>query len=92
MATSWSVALDTIFGGAQTFADHVATLTGGKFKITPRLAGELAPLLEVLNVVSQAAVPCGHTSAYFYVGKSSATAFGTALPFGLNAQQQSAWQ
>lgn len=91
MATSWPVALDTIFGGAKTFADRVAALTGGKFKITPRPAGELAPPLEVLNVVSQGAVPCGHTSAYFYVGKSSATAFGTALPFGLNAQQQNAW-
>lgn len=91
MATSWPVALDTIIGGAKTFADRVAALTGGKFKITPRPAGELAPPLEVLNVVSQGAVPCGHTAAYFYVGKSAATAFGTALPFGLNAQQQNAW-
>lgn len=91
MATSWPVALDTIFGGAKIFADRVAALTDGKFKITPRPAGELAPPLEVLNVVSQGAVPCGHTAAYFYVGKSPATAFGTALPFGLNAQQQNAW-
>ena len=64
MATSWPVALDTIFGGAKTFADRVAALTGGKFKITPRPAGELAPPLEVLNVVSQGAVPCGHTRLY----------------------------
>ncbi len=88
MATSWPVALDTIFGGAKTFADRVAALTGGKFKITPRPAGELAPPLEVLNVVSQGAVLCGHTAAYYYVGKSPATAFGATLPFGLNAQQQ----
>ncbi|OWY64050.1 ABC transporter substrate-binding protein [cyanobacterium TDX16] len=91
MATSWPEALDTIFGGAKIFADRVAALTGGKFKITPRAAGELAPPLEVLNVVSQGAVPCGHTAAYYYVGKSPATAFGAALPFGLNAQQQNAW-
>lgn len=91
MATSWPVALDTIIGGAKTFADRLAALTGGKFKITPRPAGELAPPLEVLNVVSQGAVPCGHTASYLYVGKSAATAFGTALPFGLNAQQQNAW-
>lgn len=91
MATSWPVALDTIFGGATTFADRVAALTGGKFKITPRPAGELAPPLEVLNVVSQGAVPCGHTAGYYYVGKSPAAAIGTCLPFGLNAQQQNAW-
>jgi TRAP-type mannitol/chloroaromatic compound transport system substrate-binding protein len=83
--------LDAIFGGAQEFVDRVAALTGGRFKITPRPAGEIAPPLEVLNVVSQGAVPCGHTAAYFYVGRSPATAFGTALPFGLTAQQQNAW-
>jgi len=91
MATSWPVALDTIFGGAQVFAERVSALTGGKFKIEPRAAGELAPGLEVLNVVEQGAVQCGHTASYYYVGKSPITAFGTALPFGLNAQQQNAW-
>jgi TRAP-type mannitol/chloroaromatic compound transport system substrate-binding protein len=91
MATSWPVALDTIFGGAQTFAERVATLTGGKFQITPRAAGELAPGLEVLNVVQEGAVECGHTASYYYIGKSPITAFGTTLPFGLNAQQNNAW-
>ncbi len=91
MATSWPLALDTIFGGAQTVAERVAAMTGGKFKITPRAAGELAPGLQVLDVVSQGAVPIGHTASYYYVGKSNATAFGTSLPFGLNAQQQNAW-
>lgn len=91
MATSWPVALDAIFGGAQTFADTVAKLTGGKFIITPRAAGELAPGLEVLNVVEQGAVPCGHTASYYYIGKSPFTAFGATVPFGLSAQQQNSW-
>ncbi len=91
MATSWPPALDTIFGGAQVFADRVDLLTSGKFKIRPRAAGELAPGLQVLDVVSQGAVPIGHTASYYYVGKTPTTAFGTALPFGLNAQQQNAW-
>jgi TRAP-type mannitol/chloroaromatic compound transport system substrate-binding protein len=91
MATSWPVALDTIFGGAQTVADRVAAMTNGKFTITPRAAGELAPGTQVLDVVSQGAVEMGHTASYYYVGKTPVTAFGTALPFGLNAQQQNAW-
>lgn len=91
MATSWPVALDTIFGGAQIFAERVAAMTNGKFKITPRAAGELAPGTQVLDVVSQGAVPCGHTASYYYVGKSPITAFGTSLPFGLTAQQNNAW-
>ncbi|MEB3291775.1 MAG: TRAP transporter substrate-binding protein [Synechococcales bacterium] len=91
MATSWPISLDTIYGGAVIFAERVAALTGGRFKITPRPAGELAPPLEVMNVVSQGAVPCGHTAGYYYVGKSPAAAIGTTLPFGLTAQQQNAW-
>jgi TRAP-type mannitol/chloroaromatic compound transport system substrate-binding protein len=91
LATSWPVALDTIFGGAQTFAERVTQMTGGRFTIVPRAAGELAPGLEVLDVVSQGAVPVGHTASYYYVGKTNAVAFGTALPFGLLAPQQNAW-
>jgi TRAP-type mannitol/chloroaromatic compound transport system substrate-binding protein len=91
MATSWPPSLDTIFGGAQVLAERVAALTGGKFKITPRAAGEIAPPLEVLDVVSQGAVQCGHTASYYYIGKSPVLAFGTSVPFGFTAQQQDAW-
>ena len=91
IATSWPVALDTIFGGAQTFAERVTAMTGGKFTMTARAAGELAPGLEVLNVVEQNSVQVGHTASYYYIGKSPVTAFGTALPFGLTARQQNAW-
>jgi TRAP-type mannitol/chloroaromatic compound transport system substrate-binding protein len=91
MATSWPVSLDTIFGGAKTVAERVLALTSGKFKINPRAGGELAKATEVLDVVSQGAVPIGHTASYYYIGKSPITAFGTALPFGLNAQQQNSW-
>ncbi len=91
MATSWPPSLDTLFGGAQLVGERVAAMTGGKFTIDVRSAGELAPGLEVLNVVEQGAVPIGHTASYYYIGKSPATAFGTALPFGFNYRQQNAW-
>jgi TRAP-type mannitol/chloroaromatic compound transport system substrate-binding protein len=91
MATSWPQSLDILFGGAQMFAQRVNVLSGGKFTIDPRAAGELAPGTQVLDVVSQGAVPIGHTASYYYLGKSPATAFGTTLPFGFTAQQQNAW-
>ncbi len=91
MATSWPASLDTILGGATTFAERVGAMSGGRFTISPRTAGEIAPPLEVLNVVSQGAVPCGHTASYYYVGKSPVMGFGASLPFGLTPQQQNAW-
>lgn len=91
MATSWTPAVDILYGSAQLFADTVSTLTSGKMVITPRAAGELAPGTQVLDVVSQGAVPIGHTASYYYIGKTPATAFGTTIPFGLTAQQQNSW-
>ncbi|NWF62920.1 MAG: TRAP transporter substrate-binding protein DctP [Chloroflexi bacterium] len=91
MATSWSAGLGILFGGAQKFADRVAALTDGKFKITPRAGGELAKATEVLDVVSSNAVQIGHTASYYYVGKSQVMGFGASLPFGLSASQQNAW-
>ncbi len=91
MATSWPRSLDTIFGGAETVAKRVEAMTDGRFRITPFPAGEIAPALEVLNVVRQGNVEMGHTASYYYVGQNPSMAFDTSLPFGLNAPQQNAW-
>jgi TRAP-type mannitol/chloroaromatic compound transport system substrate-binding protein len=91
MPTSWPVALDTIYGGVEVFVARVSQMSGGKFVITPRAAGEMVPGTQVLDAVSENAVPIGHTASYYYIGKSNAVAFGTTVPFGLTAQQQNAW-
>ncbi len=91
MATSWPLALPTLFGGAEIFANELSRLTGGKFKITPRPSGEIVGGLEVLTTVRDGGVQSGHTASYYYVGTSPATQFGTAVPFGLTERQQNAW-
>ena len=91
MATSWPQSLDTIYGGAQTVCDRVSKMTNGRFTIDPFAAGEIVPGLQVLDAVQAGTVECGHTASYYYVGKNPALAFGTSVPFGLNAQQQNAW-
>ena len=91
MATSFPPIADIIVDMSFAFAEHVAAMTSGKFRIEPRLAGELAPPLEVMNVVEQGAVQCGLTASYYFIGKSPVNAFGTSLPFGLTARQNNAW-
>ncbi|WP_353259125.1 TRAP transporter substrate-binding protein [Prochlorothrix hollandica] len=91
MTTSWPNSLDTLQGSALYVAERVAALSGGRFTIEVFAAGELVPGLQVLDAVQSGTVQCGHSPTYYYVGKNSALAFGTALPFGLNAQQQNAW-
>ncbi|MGI9605787.1 MAG: TRAP transporter substrate-binding protein [Acidimicrobiales bacterium] len=91
MATSWPTALVTIFGGATFFAEQVSRLTGGRFKINARPAGEIVGGTEVLPAVRDGGVAAGHTASYYYTGLSPVQQFGTAVPFGLNQRQQNAW-
>lgn len=91
MATSWPKSLDIAFGTADLVCRQVSAMTNGRFVITPYEAGELMPGLEVLDGVAAGTVECGHTASYYYVKKNPALAFGTTIPFGLNAQQHNAW-
>lgn len=91
LPTSWPVALDTIYGGAERFAERVTALTGGKFTITAKPGGEVVPALEILQSVQNGTIDAGHTASYYYVGLAQLNAFGTALPFGLTARQNDAW-
>ncbi len=91
MATSWPADPDSVFRGAQLVAERVAALTGGKFLIRPRAAGELVPGLEVLNAVEEGVAPIGHTVSHYYADRGPVMAFSAGLPFGLTARQQNAW-
>ncbi|MGD2043577.1 MAG: twin-arginine translocation signal domain-containing protein, partial [Acidimicrobiia bacterium] len=91
IATSWPTSLDTIFGGAQTFAERVSAMTGGKFMMTAQPGGEVVPALEILQNVETNSIDAGHTASYYYTGLDPTTAFGTAVPFGLTARQNNAW-
>ena len=91
MAASWPKALDTLYGGAELICRRVGEMSGGKFNIKLFAAGEIVGGLQVMDAVQAGTVECGHTAAYYYFGKDQTFAFGTAIPFGLNARQQYAW-
>ena len=91
MTSSFPKALDTIYGAAETFAKFVAEATDNKFQIQVFAAGEIVPGLEAANATGAGTVEMCHTASYYYWGKDPTFAFGTAVPFGLNARQQNAW-
>jgi TRAP-type mannitol/chloroaromatic compound transport system substrate-binding protein len=45
----------------------------------------------VCDAVKDGTVEIGHTASYYFVGKDPTFAFDTAIPFGLNSRQQTAW-
>ena len=82
----------TRFTAAQnTSPSAYRTQPAERFNIKVFAAGEIVGGLQVLDAVQAGTVECGHTAAYYYFGKDQTFAFGTAIPFGLNARQQYAW-
>jgi len=91
LASSFPKSLDTIYGGAETFARLVKGMSGGKFDISVHSAGELMPAFAVVDGVQQGTVEAAHTAPYYFFGKDETFAIGGAIPFGLNSRQMSAW-
>lgn len=91
LASSFPKSLDALIGPAEMFAKMVGAMTGGKFTITVHPAGELVPAFGVVDAVQNATVECSHTAPYYFFGKDDTFALGTAIPFGLNSRQMTAW-
>ncbi len=91
LASSFPKSLDTIFGAAELFAKKVGEMSGGKFQISVHSGGELMPAFGVVDGVQNGTVEIAHTAPYYFVGKDVTFALGTAIPFGLNSRQMTAW-
>jgi TRAP-type mannitol/chloroaromatic compound transport system substrate-binding protein len=91
LASSFPKSLDTIYGGADTFARAIKAMSGGKFEISVHPAGELMPAFGVVDGVQNGTVECAHTAPYYFFGKDETFAIGCAIPFGLNSRQMTAW-
>ena len=91
LASSFPKTLDTIYGGSEVFAKNVAEATDGKFVISTHPAGELVPAFGVVDAVQQGTVDLCHTCGYYFFGKDETFAIDTAIPFGMNSRQMTAW-
>ena len=91
LASSFPKSLDTIYGAAETFAQHVKAVSGGRFEVSVHAAGELMPAFDVVDGVQRGHIEAAHTAAYYFSDKDETFAIGSAIPFGLNSRQMSAW-
>ena len=91
LASSFPQTLDTIYGGAQVFAESLSKMSNGQFQVSVHAAGELVPAFGVFDAVSQGSLEAGATAGYYYFGKDDAIALDCAIPFGMNARQMNAW-
>ncbi len=91
LTSSFPTTLDTIWSGAQTFAETVREMTDGRFTIELYPAGEIVPPLEVLDAVKAGKADCAQTALFYHWGMQPALVFATGVPFGMNAREQNAF-
>ena len=91
MTSGFPRSLDTIYGAAETFAEHVKAMSGGNFEIEVFPAGEIVPMPQAAEAVGTGTVEMTHTCSYYYWGVDPTFAIGTAVPFGLNARLMNSW-
>lgn len=91
MVTSWPSALENLYGTAEYFARRIEEMTDGDMRVRTYPAGAQVGAFEVYDAVSSGAFSCCHTAPYYFIGKSPAHGFFTAIPFGLTLDEQNAW-
>lgn len=91
LTSSFPKTLDVIYGAAETLAKSVSEATDGKFRIQVFAAGEIVGGLQAQDAVSNGTLEMAHTASAYYVGKDPAFAFGSVVPFALNARGMNAW-
>lgn len=91
MITTWPKNFPGLGTGANNLAKLITEMSGGRLKVKVYGARELVPALEVFDAVSRGTAEMGHGGAYYWKGKSVATQFFSAVPFGLTAQEMNSW-
>jgi TRAP-type mannitol/chloroaromatic compound transport system substrate-binding protein len=91
MVTTWPPNFPGMGSGVARMVKQIEAASGGRLKIRVYAANELVPAMEVFDSVSRGAVQMGHGAAYYWKGKSEATQFFTALPFGMTVLEMNGW-
>ncbi|RMG29190.1 MAG: ABC transporter substrate-binding protein [Bacteroidetes bacterium] len=91
MVTTWPPNFPVLGEGCQKFAQWVEEMSGGRLKIQVFGGGTLVPPLEVFDAVQSGTAEMGNGAAYYWAGKIPAAPFFSTVPFGMNAQQMTAW-
>ena len=89
--TSWPPKFPGLGIAVDNLAARINAASNGRLKIKVYGGGELVPAFEAFDAVSRGTVEMGHDASYYHKGKVAAAQFFTAIPFGLNAAELSAW-
>lgn len=91
MVTTWPKDFPGLGTMAERTAAFITEMSGGAMRVRVFAAGELVGAFEAFDAVSSGAADLYHGAEYYWVGKSKAYPFFTAVPFGMTASEIMAW-
>lgn len=91
MVTAWPKNLPGPGVAAQTLADRITSLSGGRIKVSLFPAGELVPGRGVFDAVSEGTADLYHAVPAYWGSKSKGILLFGSQPFGLRADEQFGW-
>lgn len=91
MVTTWPKDFPGLGSAAERVAQFITEMSGGAIRVRVYAAGELVGAFEAFDAVSSGAADLYHGAEYYWVGKSKAYPFFTAVPFGMTTSEIMAW-
>jgi len=91
MVTTWPKNFQGLGEGAEHVAELINEMSGGRLEVKVFGAGEIVPFQEVFDAVGSGVAQMGHGAAYYWRGKMPAAPFFATVPYGLNADEITAW-
>jgi len=91
MVTTWPKNFPGLGTAPENIAKRVSELSDGELEIKIYAAGELVGAFDAFDAVSTGTADMYNGAEYYWQGKSPAFNFFTAVPFGMTAQELSAW-
>ena len=91
LVTAWPKNLPGPGVAAQTLADRITTLSGGRINVTLYAAGEIVPGRGVFDAVSEGTAELYHAVPAYWGSKSKGILLFGSQPFGLRADEQFGW-
>lgn len=91
MVTSWPRNLPGPGVAANTLAERITALSGGRLEVEVSSAGELVPGRGVFDAVSEGTAQLYHSVPAYWGSKNRGILLFGSQPFGLTAPEQSGW-
>ena len=90
MQSTWASGLE-IQRQADSFAEKVTEMSGGRLKVNSLPSGSVVDGLEVFEATENGVIDVGYGAAFYWIGNEPTAPFFAAVPAGLTATEYIMW-